>query len=250
MHYAGVAAEMDTIDALAKKYGLLVIEDAAQALMSKYKGRALGALGDFGCFSFHETKNYSMGEGGALLIKDVSFAESAEVLREKGTNRAKFHRGLVDKYTWVDLGSSYLPSELNAAYLYAQLEAAELILHKRLEAFNFYKEALYDLEVKKLIEVPKIPKDCEHNGHMFYIKVKSLEVRGNLIEFLQKNGILAVFHYVPLHSSPAGRLWGRFSGEDVFTTKESDRLLRLPLFYGISKSDLEWVVQKIREFFA
>ena len=250
VHYAGVAAEMDTIDALAKKYGLMVIEDAAQALMSKYKGRALGALGDFGCFSFHETKNYSMGEGGALLIKDVSFAESAEVLREKGTNRAKFHRGLVDKYTWVDLGSSYLPSELNAAYLYAQLEAAELILHKRLEAFNFYKEALYDLEVKKLIEVPKIPKDCEHNGHMFYIKVKSLEVRGNLIEFLQKNGILAIFHYVPLHSSPAGRLWGRFSGEDVFTTKESDRLLRLPLFYGISKSDLEWVVQKIREFFA
>lgn len=249
VHYAGVACEMDKIMKIAKKYNLIVIEDAAQGVMSEYKGKALGTIGDYGCFSFHETKNYSMGEGGALLIRDKENIEKAEIIREKGTNRSRFFRGQVDKYTWVDIGSSYLPSELNAAYLYAQLENAQMIYDDRMNSWNRYKNGLQELENKGFIELPFIPKNCKHNAHMFYIKCKDLSERTRLIEFLKQNEIQAVFHYIPLHSAEAGLKFGRFNGEDRYTTKESERLVRLPLYYRLKKEDIEKVVNKIYEFY-
>ena len=241
VHYAGVSCEMDVIMEIADRHGLWVIEDAAQGVMSSYKGRALGTIGDFGCFSFHETKNYSMGEGGALLIRDKKHVERAEIIREKGTNRSKFHRGQVDKYTWVDYGSSYLPSDLNAAYLWAQLEMAEAINEKRLQIWNRYYDTLAPLQEKGKVELPVIPKGCVHNAHMFYLKAADLEERTALIGWLKEKGIMAVFHYIPLHSAPAGLVYGRFAGEDVYTTAESERLLRLPMYYALSPEEAEWI---------
>lgn len=249
VHYAGVACEMDTINEIARRHNLFVIEDAAQGMMATYKGRSLGALGDFGCYSYHETKNYSMGEGGALLIRDEKYADHAEIIREKGTNRCQFHRGEVDKYTWVELGSSYLPSELNAAYLYAELENAQKIFDNRMDSWNAYRERLADLEKAGLVELPKIPEECKHNAHMFYIKMPDLEGRTKMIAHLVKNEILAVFHYVPLHNAPAGKKFGEFRGEDRFTTSESNRLLRLPMYYGLKRDDIDFVCEKVHEFF-
>ena len=217
--------------------------------MSEYKGKALGTIGDYGCFSFHETKNYSMGEGGALLIRDKENIEKAEIIREKGTNRSRFFRGQVDKYTWVDMGSSYLPSELNAAYLYAQLENAQMIYDDRMNSWNKYKEGLQELEDKGFIELPFIPENCKHNAHMFYIKCKDLSERTKLIDFLKQNEIYAVFHYIPLHSAEAGLKFGRFSGDDKYTTKESERLLRLPLYYGLKKEEVDLIIRTIYEFY-
>jgi len=249
VHYAGVACNMDKIMEIAKKHNLIVIEDAAQGVMSEYKGKPLGTIGEYGCFSFHETKNYSMGEGGALLINNKENIEKAEIIREKGTNRSRFFRGQVDKYTWVDKGSSYSPSELNAAYLYAQLENADIIYNDRMNTWNKYKELLQELEDKNLIELQYIPEDCKHNAHMFYIKCKDLDERTNLINFLKENNINAVFHYIPLHSAEAGIKFGRFHGEDKYTTKESERLLRLPLYYGLKEEDVEFTSSKIKEFY-
>lgn len=249
VHYAGVACEMDTICGIAEKYHLSVIEDAAQGVLSTYKGRQLGTIGDYGCYSFHETKNYSMGEGGALLIKDPENIERAEIIREKGTNRSKFFRGQIDKYTWMDAGSSYLPSELNAAYLWAQLEVADTILANRMRSWNMYFSSLKELEEKGYIQLPVIPKECTHNAHMFYIKTKDLEERQDLIAYLEAKGIKAVFHYIPLHSSPAGRKYGTFYGEDRYTTKESERLLRLPMYYHLEKKDIEFVVEQVKRFY-
>lgn len=247
VHYAGVACEMDTIMRIAKKYGLKVIEDAAQGVMSSYKGKALGTIGDFGCYSFHETKNYSMGEGGAIVINNEAYNEKAEVLREKGTNRSKFFRGQVDKYTWVDFGDSYLPSELNAAYLWGQLEVADEINYQRLEIWNRYYEKL---KGEEQIELPTIPKECVHNAHMFYLKTKDLQERTALIDYLKENDIMAVFHYIPLHSAPAGYKYGRFHGTDEYTTKESERLVRLPLYYGLTKEDQDKVIEFVLKFYA
>ncbi len=249
VHYAGVSCDMDKIMDIAKRHNLLVVEDAAQGIMSEYKGKALGTFGDYGCFSFHETKNFSMGEGGAILIRDPENIERAEIIREKGTNRAKFFRGQIDKYTWVDAGSSYLPSELNAAYLYAQLELADQITADRMKTWNMYYEAFEELENAERIERPFIPADCKHNAHMFYLKCKDLEERTEFIDFLKKNEILAVFHYIPLHSAPAGKSFGRFNGEDVYTTKESERLVRLPLYYGIKEEEVEYIIGKVKEFY-
>ena len=249
VHYAGVACEMDSIMAIARKYGLKVVEDAAQGVTSKYKGRYLGTIGDFGCYSFHETKNLSMGEGGALVINRSEYNERAEILREKGTNRSKFFRGQVDKYTWVDIGDSYLPSELNAAYLWGQLQAVDVIEQDRMRSWNMYYESLKPLADQHHIELPNIPSECEHNAHMFYIKAKNLEERTRLIEYLKKNEVLSVFHYIPLHSSPAGSKFGRFYGEDVYTTKESERLVRLPLYYGLIAADCNKVIRSINDFY-
>ncbi len=250
MHYAGVACEMDTIMDIAARHGLKVVEDAAQGVMSTYKGRALGTIGDFGCYSFHETKNYSMGEGGALLIRDAAYNEKAEILREKGTDRAKFFRGQVDKYTWVDYGSSYLPSELNAAYLWGQLEAADRINNDRLANWNAYYEAFQaPLAQRGLIELPAIPDGCVHNAHMFWVKCRDLEERTRFIGFLRENGVMAVFHYIPLHSAPAGMRFGRFEGVDKYTTKESERLVRLPLYYGLTPQDRGKVIDTVKRFF-
>lgn len=249
VHYAGVACEMDKIMEIAKRYNLIVVEDAAQGVMAEYKGKALGTIGEYGCFSFHETKNYSMGEGGALLIRDKENIEKAEIIREKGTNRSRFFRGQVDKYTWVDMGSSYLPSELNAAYLYAQLENAQLIYDNRMNSWNRYREGLQELEKKGLIELPYIPENCKHNAHMFYVKCKDLEERTKLIDYLKQNGIYAVFHYIPLHSAEAGLKYGRFHGEDKYTTKESERLVRLPLYYGLKEEEVKLVIDKVKEFY-
>lgn len=248
VHYAGVACEMDTIMDIAKRHHLKVVEDAAQGVMSSYKGRALGTMGDFGCFSFHETKNYSMGEGGAVIIQDPACNERAEILREKGTNRAKFFRGQVDKYTWVDFGDSYLPSELNAAYLWGQLEHAEEINQNRLDTWNCYYQGLKPLADAGKIELPHIPPECTHNAHMFYIKLADLSERTAFISHMKAQGISCVFHYVPLHSSPAGLKFGRFSGEDVYTTRESDRLVRLPMYYGLSAEDRETVIKSVFKF--
>lgn len=249
MHYAGVACEMDTIMGIAHRHGLKVVEDAAQGVMSTYKGRALGTIGDFGCYSFHETKNYSMGEGGALVINDPAYNERAEILREKGTNRAKFFRGQVDKYTWVDFGDSYLPSELNAAYLWGQLEQADTINNDRLASWNAYNEAFQPLAAAGIVGIPTIPKDCVHNAHMYYLKCKDLQERTALIDYAKANGVQLVFHYVPLHSAPAGHKFGRFSGEDQYTTSESERLVRLPLYYGLQKDDISSVIHVIRKFY-
>lgn len=249
VHYAGVACEMDEICRIAEKHNLFVIEDAAQGVMATYKGKKLGTIGDYGCYSFHETKNYSMGEGGALLIKDPANIEMAEIVREKGTNRSKFFRGQIDKYTWVEAGSSYLPSELNAAYLWGQLEQAETIFKDRMNSWELYYDLLKDLKESGNIELPYIPDNCGHNAHMFYIKTKNLEERTALIGYLKKNDILATFHYIPLHSAPAGIKYGEFHGEDKYTTSESERLLRLPLYYGLKKEEVEYIVQKIKEFY-
>ena len=249
VHYAGVSCEMDTILEIAGRHHLTVVEDAAQGVMSSYKGRALGTLGDFGCYSFHETKNYSMGEGGALLIRDPEKISEAEILREKGTNRSQFFRGQIDKYTWVDYGSSFRPSELNAAYLMAQLDRADEINHARLARWEQYYRLLSPLAAEGRIELPVIPKDCVHNAHMFYIKTRDLEERQALIQALRDQGILAVFHYIPLHSSPAGRKFGRFHGEDRYTTKESERLLRLPMYYSLTEENVNDVVSVIEEFY-
>lgn len=246
VHYAGVSCEMDEIMELARLHNLYVVEDAAQGIMSTYKGKALGSMGDFGCFSFHETKNFSMGEGGALLIREQQFIERAEILREKGTNRSKFFRGEIDKYSWCDMGSSYLPSDLNAAYLWAQLEVAQQIIDDRMSTWNMYDEAFRN---GKYFEVPFIPKECQHNAHMYYIKVKDLEERTKLIHYLAEAGIKAVFHYVPLHSSQAGRMYGRFQGSDIYTTRESERLLRLPLYYGMKSEQTEYVIEEIKKFY-
>lgn len=249
VHYAGVACEMDKIMEIAKKYNLMVVEDAAQGVMSTYKGRALGTIGDFGCYSFHETKNYSAGEGGAILINNADYIEKAEILREKGTNRAQFFRGQVAKYNWVDFGDSYLQSDLNAAYLWAQLEMADEINDNRLETWKTYYEAFKPLKDKGVIELPTISKDCVHNAHMFYIKAKDLDTRQEYIKFMKENDILCVFHYVPLHSAPAGLKFGRFNGIDEHTTSDSDRLVRLPMYYNMAKEDLEKVIEKTIEFF-
>lgn len=249
VHYAGVSCEMDTILDIARRHNLMVIEDAAQGVMSTYKGKALGTMGDFGCYSFHETKNYSMGEGGALVINNPAYNEKAEILREKGTNRAKFFRGQVDKYTWVDFGDSYLPSELNAAYLWAQLEVADEINDNRLATWNAYYEAFKPLEEKGYIELPTIPVGCVHNAHMFYIKLKDLEARTDFIDALKKDGVNCVFHYIPLHSAPAGHKFGRFNGEDEYTTRESERLVRLPLYYNLTLEDREHVIDSVKKYF-
>lgn len=249
VHYAGVSCEMDTIMEIAGKYNLKVIEDAAQGIMSTYKGRPLGTIGDYGCFSFHETKNISMGEGGALLIADPANIENAEIVREKGTNRSKFFRGQIDKYSWVEAGSSYLPSELNAAYLWGELESADKIYEDRMNTWNYYDNALKKLEETGKIERPVIPDDCVHNAHMYYIKAKDLDERTRLLAYLKENGIGAVFHYIPLHSAAAGMKYGRFSGEDKYTTKESERLLRLPLYYGMKQEDREKVVRCVEAFY-
>lgn len=249
VHYAGVACEMDKIMELAQKYKLTVIEDAAQGIMSTYKGKALGAIGDFGCFSFHETKNYSMGEGGALLIQDESYIEAAEIIREKGTNRSKYFRGQVDKYTWINYGSSYLPSDMNAAYLWAQLEQADRINEFRLARWNQYREGLAPLAEEGLMGLPVIPEGCVHNAHMFYIKTKDIEERTAFIDYMKQNGIWAVFHYIPLHTAPAGQKFGRFHGEDRYTTRESERLVRLPLYYGLQEEQVEYIIGKVKEFY-
>ena len=248
VHYAGVSCAMDEIMAIAKKYNLKVVEDAAQGVNAFYKGKALGTIGDFGCYSFHETKNYSMGDGGAILFQDDRYLEPAEILREKGTNRSQYFRGQIDKYTWVGYGSSYLPSDMNAAYLWAQLEEADKINDKRLSIWNFYHEELKELEDKGVLERPYIPEYATHNAHMYYIKVKDLRVRTKLLAYLKERGILSVFHYVPLHSATAGKKFGRFHGEDVYTTKESERLCRLPMYYSLSLEEAAEVVKALKEF--
>ncbi|MDE6386307.1 MAG: dTDP-4-amino-4,6-dideoxygalactose transaminase [Lachnospiraceae bacterium] len=249
VHYAGVGCEMDTIMDIAGRHNLMVIEDAAQGIMASYKGKPLGTFGDFGCFSFHETKNFSMGEGGALLIRDEKYIEDAEILREKGTDRSKYYRGQVDKYRWQNYGSSYLPSDMNAAYLYAQLELAEEITQARMDRWNQYYELLMPLADEGKIELPYVPEYCIHNAHMFYIKTKDLEVRSRLIEFLKQRDIMAVSHYVPLHSAPAGIKFGRMHGEDKYTTKESERLLRLPMFYKLTADETEYVAKQVKAFY-
>ena len=249
VHYAGVGCEMDVIMDIARHHNLMVIEDAAQGIMSTYKGQALGAIGDMGCFSFHETKNFSMGEGGALLMKDSRFIEDAEIFREKGTDRSKFFRGQVDKYRWVNYGSSYLPSDMNAAYLWAQLELADEITKARMDRWNQYDALLRDLADKGLIEQPFVPDYCTHNAHMYYIKMRDLEQRGDFINFMKSKDVLTVFHYVPLHSAPAGLKYGRFHGEDNFTTRESDRLVRLPMYYALTEDEVDYICECVHEYF-
>ncbi len=249
VHYAGVPCDMDPILELARKYDLQVVEDAAQGIFSYYKGKALGTVGDYGCLSFHETKNLTMGEGGALLFQQDESLELAEIIREKGTNRSKFFRGQIDKYTWVDYGSSYLPSELNAAYLWGQFTMSEEIQKDRMETWEFYHQSFEDLEGAGLVQRPVIPSYAEHNAHMYYLKVKDLDTRTRFISHLKEQGVMAVFHYVPLHSSQAGKKFGRFHGEDRYTTCESERLARLPLYYGIRQEDREKVVHAVRSFF-
>lgn len=249
VHYAGVACEMNALQEIVKKYNLLLIEDAAQGLMASYQGQPLGSIGDLGCFSFHETKNITCGEGGALAVNCSEFMERAEIIREKGTNRSQFFRGQVDKYTWVDKGSSYLPGEVIAAFLYAQLEEAEKITQKRRELWSYYHSLLENLEKKGKIRRPIVPQGCHHNAHMYYILLNSLNTRTSLISFLKKDGINAVFHYIPLHSSPAGRKYGRYVGEMTVTKHVSDTLLRLPLYPDLQKTDIERIIDRIEAFF-
>lgn len=249
VHYAGVGCEMDVIMDIAKRHHLIVVEDAAQAIMASYKGKPLGTFGEFGCFSFHETKNLSMGEGGALLIRDEKYIGDAEIYREKGTDRSRYYRGQVDKYRWQNQGSSYLPSDMNAAYLYAQLDMAEEITQARMDRWNQYQELLSPLEKTGRIELPYIPDHCAHNAHMFYIKTKDVEERSRLKAHLQEKDILAVSHYEPLHSAPAGQKYGRFHGEDRYTTKESERILRLPLFYKLTADQVEYIAEQVKAFY-
>ena len=234
---------------IARKHNLFVIEDAAQGVMSSYKGKALGTIGDFGCYSFHETKNYSMGEGGAIVINNEAYNERAEILREKGTNRSKFFRGQVDKYTWVDFGDSYLPSELNAAYLWGQLEVADEINEARLKIWNRYNESFTDIQEEGKVELPTVPEYCEHNAHMYWMKCKDLQERTAFINYLKEKAISAVFHYIPLHSAPAGYKFGRFAGEDVYTTRESERLVRLPMYYGMTEDEVDEVIKEVKGLF-
>ncbi|MGN0674098.1 MAG: dTDP-4-amino-4,6-dideoxygalactose transaminase [Anaerovoracaceae bacterium] len=250
VHYAGVGCEMDTILEIGRKHGIRIVEDAAQGVMSTYKGRGLGSLGDFGCYSFHETKNYSMGEGGAILIRNEADIERAEIVREKGTDRSRFLRGQVDKYTWVDCGSSYLPSDINAAYLWAQLEEADKINQNRLASWNMYYESLKPLEEKGILQLPYIPAECEHNAHMFYIKTGSLEERTALTAYLKDAGVGSAFHYVPLHSAPAGARFGVMAGEDRYTTNTYERLLRLPMYYGLTEEEIEKACKIISNFYS
>ena len=249
VHYAGVGCEMDEIMEIAKRHDLFVVEDAAQGIMASYKGKALGTFGEFGCFSFHETKNFSMGEGGAILIRDEKYIEDAEIIREKGTDRSKYYRGQVDKYRWQNYGSSYLPSDMNAAYLYAQLELADEITQARMDRWNQYHELLLPLAEAGKIELPFIPAHCTHNAHMFYLKTKDLEERSRLDAFLKEKNILPASHYVPLHSAPAGIKFGRFHGEDKYTTKESERLLRLPMFYKLTADEVEYIAAQVKAFY-
>ncbi len=249
VHYAGIGCEMDTIMDIAHRHGLLVVEDAAQGVMARYKGRALGSIGDFGCFSFHETKNYSMGEGGAVLVNRPELVEKAETIREKGTNRSRFLRGQVDKYTWVEYGSSYLPSDINAAHLLAQLEMADEINRDRLDSWRYYEQGLAPLRDAGKLRFLEPPAECAHNAHMFAIRVKDLEERTALTAFLKERDIVVSFHYVPLHSSPAGRKFGRFHGENVYTDRESDRLTRLPMYYGLTRAEQDRVINAIFDFF-
>ena len=249
MHYAGVACDMDAINYIAKIHGLLVVEDAAHGVMATYKGIALGALSDYGCYSFHETKNFSMGEGGALLVRDESRFERAEIIREKGTDRSRFLKGEVDKYSWVEWGSSYLPSEINTAYLWSQLEVADEINSARLTIWNHYYEALKPLAYEGFLDLPYIPDECSHNAHLFYIKASDISIQANLLKYLKERGIYAIFHYIPLHSSKAGHKFGAFHGEDRYTTYESSRLIRLPLYYGLGEKDADEVVACIYDFF-
>ncbi|NMY38595.1 MULTISPECIES: dTDP-4-amino-4,6-dideoxygalactose transaminase [unclassified Pseudomonas] len=250
VHYAGVACDMDVIMEVANKYGLYVIEDAAQAMMSTYNGKKLGSIGHFGAYSFHETKNYtSGGEGGLLIINDREFAERAEVIREKGTNRSQFFRGMVDKYSWVDLGSSYLPCDLQAAYLWGQLNMADDVNEARVQIWNKYKGLLQPLADEGYVELPFIPKECRQNAHMFYFKVKDLAERMCLIEYLVSNGVQAVFHYIPLHSSTAGNIFSRFHGQDISTTIESERVVRLPIWYGITPAEIEKIASVVTGFY-
>ncbi|WP_227370547.1 dTDP-4-amino-4,6-dideoxygalactose transaminase [Halomonas sp. M20] len=250
VHYAGVACEMDDIMALAEHHGIFVIEDAAQGMMATYKGRPLGSIGHLGAYSFHETKNYtSGGEGGLLIVNDARYVERAEVLREKGTNRSQFFRGMVDKYSWVDVGSSYLPSELQAAYLWGQLQAVDKIDADRRRAWHYYYGALAPLAERGRICLPTIPEACRHNAHMFYLKVADIDERSRLLAFLKEQDVMAVFHYVPLHASVAGQRWGTFIGDDRYTSLESDRLIRLPLWYGIGEKELNCVVAAVMRYF-
>jgi dTDP-4-amino-4,6-dideoxygalactose transaminase len=249
VHYGGVVCEMDAIADAAKGRNIHIIEDAAQAILATYRGRSAGTIGDLGTFSFHETKNIQCGEGGALLVNREDYVENAEIIREKGTNRAKFFRGEIDKYGWVALGSSYLPSELNAAFLYAQLEEAEKIIADRMNTWNMYHDAFADLEKEGRVTRPVVPDGCVHNAHLYYIKVADLDERTALIDFLKSKEVYSVFHYIPLHSSIAGRQFGYFHGEDVWTTRESERLLRLPLWYGMKKDEVLHVIDMVKEFF-
>ena len=249
VHYAGISCEMDTIINVVKKYNIPIIEDAAQGVMSEYKNRALGTIGDFGCYSFHETKNYTMGEGGALVINNSNYIERAEIIREKGTNRSRFYRGEIDKYSWVDIGSSFLPSEFNVSYLYGQFVVADKINENRKKLWKYYNNELMCLKKNGNIELPYVPKECKHNAHMYYIKTKDLDERTKLLNYLIKNQIGCVFHYVPLHSSEAGKKYGKFVGKDEFTTKESDRLIRLPMFYNMTEEERQKVVSEIASFF-
>lgn len=250
VHYAGVGCEMDTIMDIAKRHHLMVIEDAAQGIMASYKGKPLGTFGEFGCFSFHETKNFSMGEGGALLIRDEADILRAEIFREKGTDRSQYYRGQVDKYRWQDYGSSYLPSDMNAAYLYAQLELAKEITKARMDRWEEYRRMLSPLAETGRIELPYIPEECVHNAHMFYIKTKDMEERSRLIAYLKEKDILSVFHYIPLHSAPAGQKYGRFHGEDKYTTRESERILRLPMFYKLTADQTAYIAEQVKAFYA
>lgn len=249
VHYAGISCDMDQIMMIANHHNLWVIEDAAQALLSTYKGKPLGTIGHFGTISFHETKNYTCGEGGALIINDPTAIERAEILQEKGTNRSQFIKGMVDKYTWRDVGSSYLLSDINAAYLSVQLEHADLINDNRLGSWEQYHKELQPLMAAGKITLSHIPEDCEHNAHMFYLKTKDEEERSNIIAFLLKNDAMAVSHYVPLHSAHAGQKHGKFIGEDIYTTTESERLVRLPIYFGIGEEEIAHVVRHIYEFY-
>ena len=249
VHYAGVACEMDTIMDIARRHNLKVVEDAAQGVDAYYKGKALGTIGDFGCYSFHETKNYTMGEGGAVLFNDDIYQEKAEILREKGTDRSKFFRGQVDKYRWMDYGSSYLPSELNAAYLYAQLEEHQKISDKRMEIYNFYNRNLKFLADEGKIQQPYVPEECTHNAHMYYVKLRDLQQRTEFISYMKECGVQCPFHYIPLHSAPAGHKFGSFYGEDRYTTAESERLVRLPLYYNLTNGDIQMVIDAVNSYF-
>jgi dTDP-4-amino-4,6-dideoxygalactose transaminase len=250
VHYAGVGCEMDAIMKISQKYNLFVVEDAAQGMMSSYKGKPLGTIGHLGTYSFHETKNYtSAGEGGLLIVNDDKFSKRAEIIREKGTNRSQFFRGMVDKYSWVDVGSSYLMNDVSAAYLWGNIEKADEINQDRLNSWKKYYRGLIDLKDKDFIDIPTISNGCKHNAHMFYIKVKDLETRSKLIKYLGEKDIVTVFHYVPLHNALAGKKFGKFNGIDEFTTKESERLIRLPLYYGLKNKEIKKVCEVIYEYF-
>ena len=249
VHYSGVACEMDAIMAIAKKHNLYVIEDAAHGIEAKYKGRALGTIGDIGCLSFHETKNFSMGEGGAIVINNKKFIERCEIIKNKGTDKTAFLQGKKDKYTWVDIGSSYTPCDIGAARLYAQLQVDEKISADRLRAWNLYDELLKPLAQSGVVQAPYIPDMCEHNGHIYYIKCAGIEQRTALIAHLKSEGISSVFHYIPLHTSKAGLKYGRFCGEDKHTTAESKKILRLPMYYGIKAKDIKKVCKEIARFY-